>query len=461
EQIVSGTLTYALASGKAVISTPYWYAEELLKDERGILYKPKDITSLSDSIKDLLNDESKRNKLRRNAYDTGRKMIWSEVAKSYYNIFKKAVAEYTIMISSVIPSPKYKLMPALPEVNLMHLENLTDTTGILQHSVFSIPNRNEGYCTDDNSRALLAVIMNKSLFHDPMVDSLISIYLSFIYHAYNKETGLFRNFMSYDRKWLDEKISEDANGRTLFVLGYYVKNAVDHSHLALCKMLFDSTIKNMQNFGSLRAIAHITMGCIFYLQRFSGARDVKKICSKFLGVLDEAYLRNSTDEWKWFENYLTYDNGRLPQALLMGGRYFKNSNYLYSGIEALNWMFDIIFDKERNCISLIGNDGWLYKDKEKAKFDQQPIEIPAIIDACYQGYLITEDMEWINKISITFSWLLGNNDRQEPLYDFTTGGCYDGLTSAVTNQNQGAESTVSGLISLHRMYRIRQELQVD
>ncbi len=461
EQIVSGTLTYALASGKAVISTPYWYAEELLKEERGVLYKARDITSLSDSIKDLLNDESTRNKLRRNAYDAGRKMIWPEVAKSYYHVFQKAVAEYTTMSSPVIPTPKYRLMPSLPEVNLTHISNLTDATGIIQHSVFSIPNRNEGYCIDDNCRALLVMIINKYLFHDPVVDTLISTYLSFVYHAYDKESGLFRNFMSYDRKWIDENVSEDANGRTLFVLGYFVKNATDHSHLALCKMLFDSTVKNMQGFRSLRAIAHITMGCIFYLQRFSGARDVKRICNKFLETLNEAYIKTSTDDWKWFENYLTYDNGRLPQALLMGGRYFKNSNYLYTGIEALNWMFDIIYDKEKNYISLIGNDGWLHKNKEKAKFDQQPVEIPSIIDACYQAYLITEDMEWINKISITFSWLLGNNDRQEPLYDFTTGGCYDGLTSAVTNQNQGAESTISGLISLHRMYRIRQELQVD
>ena len=145
----------------------------------------------------------------------------------------------------------------------------------------------------------------------------------------------------------------------------------------------------------------------------------------------------------------------------MGGIYFKNSNYLYNGLESLNWMYDIINDKEKNYISLIGNDGWYFKGKEKAKFDQQPVEVASIIDACYQAYLISEDMEWINKIGVTFSWFLGNNDRQEPLYDFTTGGCFDGLTSAITNQNQGAESTISWLTSLHRMYRIRQELQVE
>jgi len=461
EQIVSGTLTYALASGKAIISTPYWYAKELLKDERGILYEPHNIESLSAAIKDLLDDENKRNRLRRNAYEAGRKMIWSEVAKKYYEIFQQAAAEYTLNSTSLLPTPKYKMIPSLPEVNLTHLRNITDTTGILQHSVFSIPNRNEGYCIDDNCRALHVIIMNKYLFQDPVADQLLYTYLSFVHYAYNKEKGLFRNFMSYDRKWLEETGSEDSNGRTMFVLGYFIKNADNHSHLALCKMLFDSTLKNMEKFTSIRAIAHIIMGCIFYLQRFSGARDVKRICKKLLEKLNECYLYNSKGEWKWFEEYLTYDNARLSQALLMGGIYFKNSNYLYNGLESLNWMYDEINDKEKNYISLVGNDGWYLKGQEKAKFDQQPVEIASIIDACYQAYLISEDMEWINKISVAFSWFLGNNDRQEPLYDFTTGGCFDGLTSAITNQNQGAESTISWLTALHRMYRIRQELQVE
>lgn len=461
EQIVSGTLTYALASGKAIISTPYWYAKELLKDGKGILYEPKDIEALAISIKDLLDDENKRNRLRRNAYEAGRKMIWPEVAKEYLEVFKKAASEYTITSSNIVPSPKYKLLPALPEINLTHLRNITDSTGILQHSVFSIPNRNEGYCIDDNSRALLVVVMNKYLYNDSSVDTLITTYLSFIHHAYNKDKKLFRNFMGYDRRWLEEVGSEDSNGRTLFVLGYFIKNTVNHSHLALCKMLFDSTVKNMEKFTSPRALSHVIMGCIFYLQKFAGARDVKRICKKLLENLNQSYADYSTDTWKWCENYLTYDNARLPQALLMGGTYFNNSNYLYTGLEALSWMFDKIFDKEKNYISLIGNDGWMFKDKEIARFDQQPLEIPSIIDACFHAYSISEDMEWINKMGIAFSWFLGNNDRQEPIYDFITGGCYDGLTSAASNQNQGAESTVSWLISLHRMYHIRQELQVD
>jgi len=461
EQIVSGTLAYALSAGKAIISTPYWYAEEILSNERGVLVQAKDPLAISAAILELIGDENKRNRLRRNAYEAGRRMVWPEVAQNYLDIFLQAVNDFRGTSKQLLPSPKYKLMPALPEVNLNHLKLMTDSTGILQHAIFSIPNRNEGYCIDDNARALLVGIMNKHLFHDPDIDSLISTYLTFIHHSYNSETGIFRNFMDYQRNWVEHSGSEDSNGRTLFVLGYLIKNAEEHSSLALSKMLFDLTLKNMGKFSSVRAISHIAMGCIFYLRRFSGARDVKRICRKFLETIYELYKNTSDNNWKWYEEILTYDNARIPQALLMGGIYFKNDEYIKTGLESLNWLFDVQFDSKRNSVSLIGNQGWFSKGSEKAKFDQQPIEIPALIDACYQAYLVTEDNEWINRIGICFSWFLGNNDRQEPLYDYTTGGCFDGLTSAVTNQNQGAESTVCFLSSLHRMYRIRQELQVD
>jgi hypothetical protein len=226
--------------------------------------------------------------------------------------------------------------------------------------------------------------MNNNLFHDTSPGSLLSTYLSFIYHAYNKDEGLFMNFMSYERKWLEKTGSEDSNGRTIFVLGYMIKNSTNDSHLALCKMLFDSTIKNMEKFTYLRSISHIIMGCIFYLQKFSGARDVKRICKKLLERLNQSYTDNSTDSWKWYEGFLTYDNARLPQAMLMGGIYFRNSAYIQNGMETLQWMFDVIYVKEKNYISLIGNDGWLFNNKQKSKFYQQPIEIHSIIDACFQ-----------------------------------------------------------------------------
>jgi hypothetical protein len=331
----------------------------------------------------------------------------------------------------------------------------------LQHATYNIPNRKEGYTTDDNARALLVAILNRNVFNNESAINLINIYLSFILHAFNEETGLSRNFMSYDRTWLEEIGSEESNANVIFVSGYLIKNPPSDACLGVAKTLFDRIINNTLSFTSPRSFALILMGCIFYLERFSGAREVRKVCRTFSERLSELYKRNSDERWKWFEPLATYNNGRLPQALLMAGKFFKNKEYVTQGLKSLNWLYEVQYDREDKHISLIGNNGWLVKGKQKAKYDQQPVEIPGLIDACYQAFQVTRDKEWITRLGIIFSWFLGNNDRNEHLYNYTTGGCFDGLSSsAAANQNQGAESTISWLLSLHRMVWIRQDLQI-
>lgn len=460
EQIVSGTLTYALACGKAIISTPYWYAQEILAEEKGILVPFKDPESMGNAITELIFDENKRNRLRKNAYDTGRELVWSKSAEKYIDTFHLSIEEFKRTGKLIVPSPKDKNIPALPELKFAHLIKLTDPTGIFQHSSYTIPNRNEGYCTDDNVRALMTSVINKYNFDDDSLDQYIDRYLTFVNHSFNEELGLFRNFMSYERKWLEDSGSEDCNGRVIYVLGYLIKNTGSNSVLALVKSLFDRSIKNMGLFKSPRAIAYIIMGCIFYLNRFSGAREVKKICKSLCDRLMEFYSCSSSSDWNWFEEYVTYDNARLPQSLLMAGKFLNNQPYISTGLESLIWLYESLYNAEKNCLSLVGNDGWYMKGKSKAKYDQQPMEIPALIDACYQAFCINKDKEWINRLSISFSWFLGNNDRQEPLCDLITGGCFDGLNPAMINQNQGAESTICWLHSLLRMKLIRQELKM-
>jgi len=462
EQIVSGTLTYALACGKAVVSTPYWYAEEILKGETGILVPFHDPNAMSNALKTLLGDETLRNRMRKKAYDISREMIWGNVALNYLRLYKQASEGYqaTQTRSKREILREKSSMPSLPDVNLNHLLTLTDSTGILQFAKYSIPNRNEGYATDDNSRALLVAVLNKNIFNNPQANRLVNIYFSFILHAYNEVSGLFRNYMSYDRTWLEEAGSEECNANALFVLGYLMKNPTSDSTLGIAKMLFDKVIGKTLAFTSPRAFALILMGCIFYLDRFSGAREVRRICRNFAERLLAEYEKNSDDGWKWFEPIASYNNGRLPQALLLAGEFFKNKTYIAKGLESLEWLYDVQYDEDSKHLSLIGNNGWLVKGKQKAKYDQQPVEIPALIDACYMAYRITKKKEWITRISIAFSWFLGNNDRQQTMYDYTTGGCFDGLTSSVMNQNQGAESTISWLLSLHRMTRIKQDLQI-
>lgn len=459
-QIVSGTLTYALACGKVVVSTPYWYAEELLSEDCGVLVPFKDPDALAKTFNNLLKDEVKRNKYRKNAYDKGRRMIWSRVAAKYINVFNKAVEEYQTTPKINLLTEKFTTFPSLPDVNLNHLITLTDNTGILQHATYSIPNRNEGYCTDDNIRALLVAVLNKQLFNNDSVMILINIYLSYVLHAYNDKSGLFRNFMNYDRTWHEESGSEECNGRVLFTLGYMIKNPPNDSILAIVKNLFDKAINNVWDFTSPRSFAYIIMGCLYYLRRFSGASEVNKISREFAARLSDLYIKSKDENWKWFEKYATYNNARLSQALLMSGRFFENELHKKQGLESLEWLYNIQLDKSKNIISLIGNRDWLIKGKSKSKYDQQPIEIPALIDACFQAFEITNNREWISRIGLLFSWFLGNNDRQELMYDYYTGGCHDGLTSSGINSNQGAESTLSWLLSLHRMTQIRQDLHI-
>ncbi|MDZ4713692.1 MAG: glycosyltransferase family 4 protein [bacterium] len=459
EQAVSGTLTFALVCGKAIISTPYWHAEELLSSNRGILTPFQDPEKMGREIIELLVDENKRNRLRKNAYDAGRNVTWGKTGASYGEIFHMASESFKSSSKFKIPRVKFDTLPVLPDVNMTHLKNLTDSTGIHQHAVFFIPNRNEGYCTDDNVRALMVALLHKQIFNDGTVNSLINTYLTFLHHAFNKENNLFRNFMSFDRKWLDDAGSEDCNGRVIFVLGYMIKNQPFNSVLSLAKSLFDQSIRSMKEYQSPRAMSHIIMGCVFYLHKFSGDREIRKILKTLSDRLCQHYTTTCDEEWKWFEEYLTYENARLPQALLMSGKFLNNQKYIKAGLSSLEWLLEQLYESEKKYISLVGNDGWYHKNKVKAKFDQQPLEIPALIDACYQAYLITEDNVWINHISKSFCWFLGSNVRQEALIDFTTGACYDGLNSAMLNENQGAESTICWLWSLHRMIRISQELQ--
>jgi glycosyltransferase involved in cell wall biosynthesis len=460
DQIVSGTLTYALASGKAIISTPFWFAEEILNDETGILVPFKDIHSISSAILDLLNSENKRNRMRKKAYDTGRALVWSNIAQGYHHVFQRALEGYKHISRLPVPSSKFTGFPALPDINLNHLINLTDSVGIFQHAKYFIPDRNEGYCTDDAARALLLSVMHSNMFNNTSVLRLANVYLSFIQHAFNEKRGLFRNFMGFDRSWSEEVGSEDSNSRALFALGYIIKNPPYELYLGICKTLFDQCINNTQNFRSPRAMSRIIMACSFYQSKFSGAREVLKIQRNFTEKLSEMYKSTADTKWKWFEEIASYSNARLPQSLLITGKQLKNKTYISQALESLKWLFDVQYDEDNKVLSLIGNKGWFKKGHQKAKYDQQPVEIPNLIDACYEAFKITKDKEWITRISTIFNWFLGNNDRSEMLYDYLTGGCYDGLSSSQTNKNLGAESTLSWLLSLHKMMRIKEDLRI-
>jgi len=457
EQIVSGTLAYALGVGKATISTPYWYAEEMLADDRGRLIPFEDPKSISREVTDLLDNDVKRDAMRKRAYQYCRKMVWSKVGQSYIDMIQSILDTQTKAPKPVPSGPlPVQIAEELPEVDLRHLRMITDDTGIFQHAVFATPERGHGYCSDDNARALIAVSLYHKLFQDESIIPLAQTYLAFLLDAYNPETRRFRNFMSYDRKWLETQGSEDSHARVIWALGVALHEAPNDSILSLAMRLFSDALPAMESMTSPRSWAFALVGIHAYLARFGGDAAVRRVRARLAGKLKRAYKKGVTEQWPWFESEVTYANARLPQALLLSGQWVPDGKMVEYGLEMLEWLIKIQTNNE-GYFSFIGNRGWFPKDGVMARFDQQPIEAMTTAEACIEAYRVTRDRRWINDAQRALDWFLGHNDLHAPLYNFKTGGCCDGLHPESPNENQGAESTLAWLLTLLNMYQLRSE----
>ncbi len=454
DQITSGTLAYALACGKAIVSTPYIYAEELLADGRGMLVPFRDSEAIAEAVTRVLSDEGLRNRMRKSSYQYGREMIWKEVARSYAATFEQARFNYSEMFAQNVQSTDVTERAILPEVSLRHLRTMTDDCGLFQHAVFSVPDRNHGYCVDDNARGLIAAVMNWRLFKDEAIFPLIKTYISFLFHAFNEENKRMRNFMGYDRTWLEEAGSEDSHGRVLWAVGYTIAHPPSDAVLGLATRLFKEIIDAPCNFTSPRAWAFSAIGANYYLRRFGGDTKVRQIKADLCEKIQELYRQNATDDWYWCEDIVCYDNARIPQALIIAGSHLENGEYYETGLKSLRWLIDIQTNPDGGHLSLVGNDGWYRRDGEKARFDQQPVDATALIDACYQAFVISGDDYWMRKVEWAFNWFFGSNDVHQAIYYFSTGACFDGLMPGGINQNQGGESVASVLIALQRVHLI-------
>ncbi|MBS3740061.1 glycosyltransferase family 4 protein [Candidatus Bipolaricaulota bacterium] len=463
DQISSGTLAYAVALGNAVVSTPYWYAEELLADGRGKLVPFEDPDATAGAIVDLLGNEGKRQQMRRTAYQFGRDMIWHSVAGDYQETYERALKKYkeAPAVSTggqVDPSDS---LPDLPEVKLDHLFTLTDDTGIYQHASYTVPNREFGYTTDDNARAAIVSLNQWNTFGDKSALKLLRGYLSFLGAALNSDKNEVRNFLSFDREWKDEGRNEDPHGRLLWATGKLVRESPNDALAGYGNQLFRQAVESVSEFTSPRAWAFSILGIRDYLGKFGGDRNRKLVGEELADKLLRNYKEHSTEDWIWPEDSVTYENPRLPQALIVWGEFTSNDEMKDWGLRSLRWLNEVQKDQEEGHISLIGNDGWLVRGEKKADFDQQPVEAAALIEANWEAYRATEDLYYLNNIYTVFNWFLGRNDLGIPLYDFRTGGCKDGLHPSRVNENEGAESLVSWLISLQRMYRLMGELNRD
>jgi len=457
-QIVSGTLAYALGSGKAVISTPYWYAKDMLAKDRGRLVGFRNPEELAAQCIDLFDNEVKRHAMRKRAYTYCREMVWKEVARRYLEVFAEARAERRRRPRAFKALALQPPGGELPRIKLTHLRLLTDDTGILQHAKFNVPDRHHGYCTDDNARALIAVLMASELIpDDPSVEALAARYLSFLHHAFNTQKGRFRNFMTYERKWTDKEGTADSHGRAVWALG--VASALGHNSglVGVSATLFHEALPALEKLPSPRAWSFGLVGINSYLERFHGDSDARRVQEVLGQRLYNQFKEHATEDWPWPEESLGYVNAKLSHALLLSGGALGQPEIKEMGLRSLDWLARIQNSPER-YFSPVGTEGWYKKGGTKARFDQQPIEAQAMIEACIEAHRVTGDERWLNEAWRCFEWFLGRNDLQLPLYDYTTGGCRDGIHPDRVNENQGAESTLAWLLSLLAMYEHRSEM---
>lgn len=454
EQITSGTLSYAVGMGTAVVSTPYWCAQELLSKGRGCLVPFNDPLVLAEKINHLLDHEEERNEIREKGYQFSRSAVWKAVSSKYLNLVRE-VLERTIdrPIPQYTERPEARIVSGLPEINLRHMQIMTDDTGILQHAKYSIPDRTHGYCVDDNARALTVASMYYFLRKEKDVIPLIQIYLSFLHHAFNPENERFRNFMSYDRRWLEELGSEDSHGRSIWGLGVAIQYAPNDSIRNMAARLFLDGLTAVENFQSPRSWAFTIIGLHAYMEVFGGDTTARRLRTLLSEKLFGLFQKNSTKDWLWCEDTLTYANAKLSHALILAGQGISSPEMLKMGIDSLTWLLEKQNAPEGH-LSIIGNLNWHSRDGLASNFDQQPIEAMCLIGACAAAFRTTGEMKWVDQGHRCLGWFLGSNDLNEQMYDFKTGGCFDGIQPNGVNANQGAESTLSWLISLLSMYEV-------
>ncbi len=461
EQVVSGTLAYALGAGKAVISTPYWHAIELLDDRRGALVPFQNPGAIANKTIELLDTPAIRHAMRKRAYLFARDMVWKKVAQGYMESFARVRGD-----RMVIPRVQFsaralqKSLNQLPPLKLNHVNALTDQTGMLQHAIFTVPNRSEGYTTDDNARALIFTVLlgqiskgndafGKAKLFNP---DWPCRYLAFLEHAFHPERKRFRNFLGYDHRWAEEQGSEDSHGRALWALGTLLARSEDCGMRGAAGRLLEFSLPAALEFSSPRAWAYTLLGIQEYLNAYAGDRDAQKVRFVLSRRLLEMYESIRRPDWMWFEDVLAYGNARLPQALLLTGAACADDRMVSAGLEALDWLMNTQRCETNHHFVPIGSQGFYHQGGDRARFDQQPLEAAGAVSACLEAYRVTGDNRWRGEAWSAFNWFLGDNDLQVPLYDYETGGCRDGLHPDRANENQGAESTLSFLMALLEMH---------
>jgi hypothetical protein len=448
-QMTSGTLAYSFGLGKAVVSTPYWHAQELLGEGRGVLVPFGDAKALGREIADLLTDDARRQAMRRRAYSHSRGMTWARIAERYVEVFDEARSRRLLKPAvrqndtvALFDSPT----PTPPQMQLSHFLSMCDDTGLFQHAVYSVPDRSHGYCIDDNARALLVACVLNLPGEQRLSEVLTGRFAAFVQHAWNPDAGRFRNFMSFDRRWLEDIGSEDSHGRTLWALGECARSDASASRRRWAAALFAKAAPIVETFRSPRAWAFTLLGleaCCAADEQGSHIELIHRLADRLMSILSSV----ETHDWVWFEDALAYDNARLPQALIVAGTFTGTPAYVAAGLRALRWLM-ALQTTATGFFRPVGSESFGDKRQQPQPFDQQPLEAAAAISACLAAWRADGDSRWKSDARRAFAWFLGSNDLSAALVDLETGSCCDGLHPGRTNENRGGESVVSYLLGL-------------
>lgn len=460
-QMTSGTLAYSFGLGKAVVSTPYWHAKELLGDGRGILVPFSDAKALSTEIAGLLTNDVRRHAMRKRAYAVSRSMTWAQTANRYLASFE--AARENASPTTLLPLDRIgsrSKARALPEIRTNHFLSLCDGTGMLQHAVHSVADRAHGYCVDDNARALLLSTALTSSGETQLPEATTSRFAAFIQHAWNPHTRRFRNFMSFDRRWLEETGSEDSHGRTLWALAECARHDASPSRRRWASALFKTALPVVEEFTSPRAWAFTLVGlnayCAIVLEDLSANHLRTLLADKLMSMLSAKQTR----DWLWFEDVLAYDNARLPQALILTGLGTRTPHYVEAGRQSLRWLMSLQ-TAPSGCFRPVGTKSFGRLRQKPEAFDQQAVEAAAMISACLSAWQVDRGAEWRTGAVEAFDWFLGENDLRTALIDLDTGSCCDGLHPDRANENRGAESVLSYLLGLVEIRQFKRAATMD
>lgn len=431
QQATSGTLSYAVALGRAVVATPNIHARELLAETGGLLVPPNDPAAIAAAVCRLLDQPAELEAQQLRTYRRGRQTIWRHFAAN-----AKAMLEAAVTPERAVPAAAERIAPGLAG-----FDALCDGTGILQHGHYIIPDRRHGYCLDDNVRALMLV--NRAPWRSQGEElRRASTFASFLQYAWNPEAQRFRNFMNYDRTWCEDIGSEDSNGRAIWALG----DTAAHSRLPGLRLwaaqAFDIHAAIALEFQPPRSIAFAALGATAMLRREPGHVTARAITTRCGDLLDKLLGGTRRPDWTWFETVMSYDNPRLSQALIECGRALCRADWVTAGLASLRWVL------AHQCGSggrfrPVGSESF-GRSGETLPFDQQPLEAWAAIDACVSARRCDPDSpQWLEHGRRAYRWFLGENDRNVPLADLQLGSCLDGVTPRGANQNVGAESLLA------------------